>query len=53
MGAPTTDIEGDGRPVDIPGVGFEGVGQGYDMGAYEMLRVWHVDKNPPTTGYRV
>jgi len=34
-GAPTTDIEGNPRPADIPGVGQDGEGVGYDMGAYE------------------
>lgn len=34
-GAPDSDIESNPRPFDIPGVGFNGAGQGYDMGAYE------------------
>jgi len=33
--APVVDIEGEPRPVDIFGVGFDGLGQGYDIGAYE------------------
>jgi hypothetical protein len=35
--APDHDLEGNPRPVDIPGKGFDGPGQGYDMGCYEYL----------------
>ena len=41
-GAPSTDIVGNPRPVDIPGIGTEGAGA-VDMGAHEMLPVAHVD----------
>ncbi len=34
-GAPASDIEGRARPVDIPGLGADGTGTEYDMGAYE------------------
>lgn len=34
-GAPSSDIEGAPRPVDIPGWGMDGTGEGYDIGAYE------------------
>ena len=37
--APATDIEGSPRPVDIPGVGADGTGQEYDIGAYEAQEV--------------
>jgi predicted outer membrane repeat protein len=33
--APSIDILDAPRPIDIPGVGFDGAGQGFDMGAYE------------------
>jgi hypothetical protein len=35
--APDHDLEGNPRPVDIPGRGFDGAGQGYDMGCYEYV----------------
>ena len=31
-----TDLEGNPRPVDIPGVGRDGTGDEFDMGAYEV-----------------
>lgn len=34
-GAPATDLEGKSRPVDVPGVGADGAGIGFDIGAYE------------------
>ena len=34
-GAPATDIEGNLRPVDVPGIGADGTGTEYDIGAYE------------------
>ncbi len=40
-GAPSEDIVGNPRPVDIPGVGIEGAGA-VDMGAYEMPLVVYV-----------
>ncbi len=33
--APNVDLDGSPRPVDLFGVGFDGFGQGYDIGAYE------------------
>jgi hypothetical protein len=33
--APDHDLDGNTRPVDIPGKGFEGPGEGFDMGCYE------------------
>ena len=33
--APDHDLDGVARPVDIPGKGFDGPGQGFDMGVYE------------------
>lgn len=35
VGATSHDIEGTTRPIDFPGVGFDGPGDGYDIGAYE------------------
>ena len=32
-----TDFEGDARPFDVPGVGFDGAGTGFDIGADEFL----------------
>lgn len=34
-GAPAGDLRGNPRPVDITGVGFNGTGQGFDIGAFE------------------
>ncbi len=34
-GVPTTDIEGNPRPVDVPGIGANGTGTEYDIGANE------------------
>lgn len=34
-GVPTTDIESSPRPVDNPGMGADGTGSEYDIGAYE------------------
>ncbi len=39
-GAPAVDIAGNPRPLDIPGVGYDGVGQGYDIGAWELTAVF-------------
>ncbi len=36
-GAPPRDLDGQIRPVDIPGVGTNGEGDGFDMGAYEYV----------------
>ena len=38
-GAPSTDIEGIRRPIDIPGLGVDRPGVGYDIGAYEFTHV--------------
>ena len=34
-GAPATDLDGAPRPVDIPGLGADGTGTEFDIGAYE------------------
>ena len=34
-GAPASDIAGNPRPVDVPGLAQDGPGQGFDIGAYE------------------
>ncbi len=34
-GAPSTDMDGEPRPVDVPGVGADGTGTEYDIGADE------------------
>jgi len=36
--APLTDRDGTSRPVDFPGIGRDGPGEGYDIGAYELRR---------------
>lgn len=33
--APAADLDGRPRPVDVPGWGSDGPGEGYDIGAYE------------------
>lgn len=43
--APTTDIRGQARPVDIPG--YDNATDGIDIGAYEMLAA-EMDSVPPT-----
>jgi len=35
MPSVTNDLDGLPRPYDVPNIGFDGDGQGYDMGAYE------------------
>lgn len=35
-GAPQTDIDGHARPIDVPGLGADGTGTEYDIGAYEI-----------------
>ncbi|MFC1600839.1 right-handed parallel beta-helix repeat-containing protein [Candidatus Sumerlaeota bacterium] len=35
IGAPLVDFDGLTRPVDFPGIGSDGSGQGFDIGAYE------------------
>jgi hypothetical protein len=34
-GAPSTDFDGESRPVDVPGLGADGTGQEFDIGADE------------------
>ena len=34
---PTTDLDGNARPLDVPGVGRDGTGDEFDMGAYEFV----------------
>jgi len=34
---PPTDIEGNPRPYDVPGIGRDGTGDEFDMGAYEYI----------------
>jgi len=48
-GAPATDIEGKPRPQDIPGVGADGPGVAFDMGAYEYATLPNTPTNllPP------
>ncbi len=48
VGAPSDDIAGNPRPVDVPDVGTEGAGAA-DMGAYEMPVVVYVDVDTPAT----
>ncbi|HOZ46818.1 MAG TPA: choice-of-anchor Q domain-containing protein [Candidatus Hydrogenedentes bacterium] len=38
-GAASADIEGTPRPLDMPGIGADGTGTEYDMGAYEAALV--------------
>ncbi|MCX7013263.1 MAG: right-handed parallel beta-helix repeat-containing protein [Candidatus Sumerlaeota bacterium] len=35
-GAPPVDYDGNPRPIDIPGLGADGTGTEFDIGAYEM-----------------
>ena len=35
-GAPAFDLDGMPRPVDFPGLGRDGVRDGFDIGAYEL-----------------
>ncbi len=44
-GAPSTDLDGNPRPVDVPGQGADGTGTEYDIGAYEVQSSGGV---PPT-----
>lgn len=39
---PDRDIDGDARPVDFPGIGFGGPGEGYDIGADELICPWNM-----------
>jgi len=43
--APDRDLEGNPRPVDIRGKGFDGPGQGFDMGCFE----FYVPASPTPT----
>ncbi|GAF97618.1 unnamed protein product, partial [marine sediment metagenome] len=36
VGAPSIDLEFGLRPADYEGIGFDGAGDGYDIGAYEL-----------------
>ena len=38
VGAPLTDADGLPRPVDFEGIGEDGPGEGFDIGAYEYQR---------------
>ncbi|MCP4643386.1 MAG: right-handed parallel beta-helix repeat-containing protein, partial [bacterium] len=49
LDAPGDDIDGNPRPVDVPGKGTEGPGA-FDMGAYENPNVIHVDASMASTG---
>jgi len=44
-GAPTIDLDGRHRPIDIPGKGVDGPELGYDMGALEYMSVIYVDRD--------
>jgi hypothetical protein len=48
--APQADFESRARPIDIPGVGRNGTGDEYDMGAYEVpiggFEVWTPTPSP-------
>ncbi|MFC1735511.1 choice-of-anchor Q domain-containing protein, partial [Candidatus Hydrogenedentota bacterium] len=48
--APTTDIDGNSRPFDVPGTGADSTGSEYDIGVYEMRRVIYVDDSASGTG---
>jgi parallel beta helix pectate lyase-like protein len=34
---PSTDLDGNARPLDVPGIGRDGSGDEFDMGAYEFV----------------
>jgi len=36
VSVPSTDKDNNSRPVDLPGIGRDGPGTGYDIGAYEL-----------------
>ena len=44
--APDADRDGNMRPVDLPGVGQDGPGKGYDIGAYELQQGPHLSLFP-------
>jgi hypothetical protein len=37
MNGPSTDLDGNARPLDVPGTGRDGTGDEFDMGAYEFV----------------
>jgi len=53
VGAPTTDIEGRPRPVDIAGVGANGTGTEYDIGAYEVQRIPGIAVTPAAANFGI
>lgn len=46
------DIDGNSRPVDIPGLGFDGPGVGFDMGAYEFQLPFSLTNTPTASPTR-
>jgi len=49
--APSTDLDGYFRPVDIEGKGSDGTGEEFDIGAYEYQRVDDLFIIPTTPGF--
>ncbi len=47
IGAPGFDIDGTPRPYDLPGVGFDGAGEGFDLGAYELISFANINVTVP------
>jgi hypothetical protein len=37
VNGPATDLDGNARPIDVPGIGRDGTGDEFDMGAYEFV----------------
>jgi len=40
QGAPPHDFEGRPRPYDFPGIGYDGTGEGFDIGAFEFRMIY-------------